>query len=609
MERRGRRKVRAPARRPSIVARNTSTITVSTDVGSGVQLKHCATIESPGIAGTRVEHSPPDISDRAASGQPESFLDRVLVPGTALTRRSFVRGVTVAGGLLAVPGLAGCLGGDGDTTTGAGGTPAVEGGKRGGTLTAGLGGGSSTDTLDAHVAFSLTDTARLPNLYDAVTYRNSEFGLENELAEEIESDTTGKVWTVRLRDGVEFHNGKTLSADDLIFSVRRILDPKTASTASTVLGFIDPNGLTKVDKRTVRFTLPQPFAVFRERFAIPDGGVVSEAFDPKKPIGTGPFQFQSFKPGVESVFVRNPNYWREGEPYLDELVIRNITDDSARVNALLSGEIDAIYPTPLAQLPVIRSNGDLSVVVSETGNLRHIIMRTDEGPFKDVRVRQAMRLLVDRQAIVDQALAGEGVVANDLYAPFDPCFASDIPQREQDVEEAMSLLKKAGAEDLQAEFAVAPVEVGLVETAQVFAEQAKAAGVTITVRKLDPDQLFANYLNWPLSIDFFFTAPYFTYPPYIDLPDGPFNSTHFDDPEFNKLYAQGVAEVDEDKRCDIAHQMQEISHDQSGNIIWGYANAIDSFSNKLTGFVPDKQGFGLRSFRFRFISYVNPDST
>jgi peptide/nickel transport system substrate-binding protein len=544
-----------------------------------------------------VELSPPDISSHAESRHAESSTGWGSAPDARLTRRTFVRGVTVAGGLLIAPGLASCGGGDSQQKA-----------KAGGTLRAGLGGGSSTDSLDAHVAFTLTDTARLPNLYDALTYRNSDFGLENELAEEITVDKTAREWTVRLRQGVEFHNGKTLSADDLIYSVRRILNPKTASTAATVLSFVDPNGLKKVDKRTVAFTLKQPFALFKERFAIPDGGIVPVDFDPKKPVGTGPFKYQSFKPGVQSVFVRNRNYWRTDQPFLEELVLRNITDDSARVNALLSGEVEAIYPTPLAQVPVIEKNDALDTVISKTGNLRHIIMRTDEGPFKDVRVRQAMRLLVDRKAMVEQALSGQGVVANDLYAPFDHCFASDIPQREQDLEKARALLKQAGAEGLKADITISPIEIGLVETAQVFAEQAKAVGADIRVRKLDPDPFLAQYLNWPLSIDFFFTAPYFTYPPYIDLPSGPFNSTHFDNPEFNDLYARGTAELDEDKRCEIAHRMQEISHDESGNIIWGYANAIDSFSKKVTGFVPDKQGFGLRSFRFRFISFVNPSS-
>src|SRR5690606_20073687 len=197
-------------------------------------------------------------------------------------------------------------------------------------------------------------------------------------------------------------------------------------------------------------------------------GIVPEGYYPKKPIGTGPFKFSSFTPGQESVFARYDDYWRDGQPYVDELRVVNFTDDTARTNALLAGQVDAIESLPYAMIRVIEADPTLRVIKSETGNWNPFTMRVDVKPFSDVRVRQAMRLCVDRDEMITQLLSGNGRVANDMYSPYDPFYAKDLPQREYDPDKARSLLKAAGHEGLKVQLTTAPVSQGIVEAAQVL---------------------------------------------------------------------------------------------------------------------------------------------
>src|SRR5690348_4199628 len=164
----------------------------------------------------------------------------------------------------------------------------------------------------------------------------------------------------------------------------------------------------------------------------------------KPNIGTGPYKVQSFTPGQQSVHVRNPNYWRSGQPYFDKVVVIDFPEDTARVNALLGGQVDAITDVPPAQVAVVNGHSGTKVLESPSAAWTPICMRVDVAPFTDVRVRQAMRLIANRPQMVAQALSGHGHIGNDLYAIFDEAFDDSLPQRHQDINQAKSLLKAAG---------------------------------------------------------------------------------------------------------------------------------------------------------------------
>ena len=228
------------------------------------------------------------------------------------------------------------------------------------------------------------------------------------LAESIEADKSPDEWTIRLRDGVTFHNGKPVTADDVLFSLQRIIDPKDPKTGAASISYIDLKSSKKLDARTVRIKLQAPNVGFPDDVGQYFNGIVPTDYDPKNPVGTGPFKYKSFSPGQRSVFVKNADYWREGEPHVDEVVIIDFPDDTARVNALLGQQVDAISNLPAAQIAQAQGNSALKVLVSETGAWQPFTMRVDQAPFDDKRVRQAMRLIVDREQMIQQALSGQG---------------------------------------------------------------------------------------------------------------------------------------------------------------------------------------------------------
>src|SRR5689334_3209550 len=272
-----------------------------------------------------------------------------------LTRREVLRGgiaggaVLGAGGLLAACG--GSSGGSGSTSTQSGGGTTAKL-RTGGVLRVGATGGGAKDSIDAHIPTTDPDIMRVWNLYESLAVRTPDFSkLEMLLAESIEPNgSKPDSWTVRLKPGITFHNGKTVTADDVIFSLQRITDPKDPKTGNASISYIDRKNLKKVDERTVRIPLQFANANFPDDLGQYFNGIVPTDYDPKNPVGTGPFKYQSFTAGQQSVFEKFPNYWEKGKPYVDTLTIIDFTDDTARVNALLGGQVDAIDNLPAAQL-------------------------------------------------------------------------------------------------------------------------------------------------------------------------------------------------------------------------------------------------------------------
>jgi peptide/nickel transport system substrate-binding protein len=524
-----------------------------------------------------------------------------------VTRRDVLRGAVGGGVVLAAGGLLGACGDD-DGGEG-GGTPAQSAGKikPGGTIRAGATGGGAKDSIDAHRPTVDTDIMRCWNLYESLAVRTPDFSkLEMLLAESIEPGKTPKEWTIRLKQGLTFHNGKPVTADDVIFSIRRILDPKDPKVGAASIGYIDEKKLKKMDDQTVRVTLEFANAGFPDDLGQYFNAIVPTDYDPDNPVGTGPFKYVSFTPGQQSEFAKFADYWEGGKPYADKLIIIDFPEDTARVNALLGGQVDAIDNLPAAQMQSVKSNPNLRVLSSETGAWQPFTMRVDQAPFDDVRVRQAFRLIVDREQMIQQVLSGQGSIANDLYARYDPVYASDLPQRQQDLEQAKSLLKQAGQEGLTVELVTAPVFQGIVEAAQVFAQQATGAGVNVKLRKVDSGTFYDpdKYLSWTFAQDFWASRAYLSQVAQGDLPDSPFNETHWKDPKFIDLIQQARAEVDDAKRKDILHEAQTMQYEQGGYIIPYFSNIIDAYSAKLGGFVEAKCGFPFGNYWFKNIGFV-----
>src|SRR5262245_13094886 len=374
--------------------------------------------------------------------------------------------------------------------------------KRGGTFRVGVSGGSAKDVIDGQSVLGRPDQARIVTAWEQRVEFDPSFRLRfSGLAEEITA-TSPSVWTIRVRDGIEFSNGKTLGADDVIYSLRRQINPKLGLYGTTALSSLSPEGLKKIDKRTVRVTLERPYVTLLDALGQFVMNIVPVGYSPNAlgkanpNVGTGPYVLKSFTPGQQSVHTRNPNYWRAG-PYFDEVVIIDFPDNTARVNALLGGQIDAMTDVPPPQVAVVNGHSGTKVLESPSAAWAPICMRMDVAPFTDARVRQAMRLIADRPQLVAQALAGHGRIGNDLYAPFDPAYNHALPQRQQDIDQAKSLLKAAGRSGLTIDLQSTNIALGMNEGAEVFAEQAKAAGGTVNVKVLDNGSYFSTFGKWP----------------------------------------------------------------------------------------------------------------
>jgi peptide/nickel transport system substrate-binding protein len=476
---------------------------------------------------------------------------------------------------------------------------ASTGPKRGGTLRAALGGGSSSDTLDALAPIQSTDFARTLNLFEQLTIYGPTGAVENLLAEEVTPNAKATSWTIRLRPDITWHNGKPLTAEDVIYTFQQITNSKSPAPGAPLLARIDVANMKKLDALTVQVPCHTPYSTLRDAIAGWYFNVIPVGYDPKVPIGTGPFKASKFTPGEDSVFVRNDNYWQTGLPYLDSLVITDFATETAQINALLSGEADVVDVLSAASIAAVHGGG-AQILLSKTSGFTPLYMRRDAAPFKDVRVSQAMRLVCDREEMLKLIFGGNGLLGNDIYGYADPAYDHQIPQRVQDIDKAKSLLRQAGQENLQVTLTAAPIAQGTVQLAQVFAEQASQAGIKVNVDLTTPGVEFGpNYAKFLFAQDYVIYTTYLTQIALSGLPSSPFPETHFNDPHYTDLFNQALATVDTTARYEIEHEMMLIDWNQNGSIIPYFYPTIDGYTSHVHGVHTSVTGWPLGGYDFK----------
>ena len=519
---------------------------------------------------------------------------------SSFNRRQFLVG---AGATALLAGLSACGGGSSSTSTSGSTTGKPQ---RGGNFRLGVTGGGSKDIFDGQNIVTKPDQARLVSAFETLLTFDDNYKLTTDgLAESVEPDSPTQ-FTIRLRKGIEFQNGKTLTADDVIYSLQRIGTQANGLTGYAATASMDIKNIKKLDDLTVRLPLKSPDSTVPQTLASYTFGMVPVGYKayPAEQIGTGPYKLKSFTPGQQSVSERNPNYWRgDGSPWFDTVTIIDFADATAQVNALQGGQIDAMTDLPAAQVAAVQAKG-LKALISQTGGWLPLCMAIDMPPFDDNLVRQAFRYIVDRKAIIDQIASGYGTVANDLYSPFDEGYDKDLPQREQDLDKAKSLLKQAGKEGLKVDLHTTNGASGMVELASVFATQAKGAGVEVTVKN-DPNYYGDSYLKLPFSVDFWGTRGYLNQVQQGSLPTSPYNETHWPPTSgpaanFGNLYKQALSATDDNKRIEIEHEMQKLEYDYGGYIIPFFNSLIDGYSSKVQGLSPSKGTLNLAGFGHGF---------
>lgn len=519
------------------------------------------------------------------------FLRTPINRRTALKAFGFV-GISIA----AIDLLAACAPSPAPGVT-PGGTPIP-----GGTMRIGIKGGHPGTVLDPHVLTEGFDTFFGWTFYEQIRRLDGEFAPYDVLSEEISSNADATQWTLRLKQDVEFHNGKTLDADDVIFSFNRILDPASGAIAAGNLGLV--SSMSKIDARTVRFDMASPYGWFD--LAIADTGalgIVPVDFDLNAPVSTGPFKFVSHDPGVEAVLERFENYHGDA-PLLDGVRLIALDDDDARMNALLSGQIDMMATLPPAQIARVQADPKFAVQSLPAAAFTVFTMRTDAGPFSDERVRQAMRLAIDRERVSDVIAGGKATLGSDLYAPFAP--ATDGFDRIQDVAAAKKLIEQAGAKGTKVVLTVIEGE----PAAPILEQNAKEIGLDISVEYKDFNSYFTQgYMEYDFAMDYYPASLQLTY---AAMSDGPFaflNQTHFADDEYNAEFALANAALTDDDRAPHLRRMQEILFERGGYLIPVFPDVLTAATTNVGGLPTANQTSMELAYSIAKIGFLTPSTT
>lgn len=497
--------------------------------------------------------------------------DHRFAPST-FSRRGFL-GMAAAG--LSGLALTGC--GTGPAGSAAG-TP-----RTGGKLRAAFAGGGAKEVLDPHLANLFVEAARAKTLYDKLADLGPDVAAQPRLAEKWEPGKDLTTWRITLRQA-SFHNGQPVRADDVLASYARILDPKQSFRAQSSLAVIDLKNSRAVDDRTVEFALTRPFVEFPNVLAAFGAYIIPEGTtDFTEPVGSGPFSFVSFAPGRSTVVKRYADYW-EGAPHLDELEFVLANEESARVNALLGGQVE--YAHDLSPVTArSHAGGDrMSLVRSPNSGVQAFAMKLDRAPFDNADLREAMFLLTDRKQLVDTVMPGAGQVGNDLFGKGYANYAEAIPQRTQDLDRAKWLIKKAGAEGLTVKLNTSEAASGFVEAASVFADQAREAGLNIQVSIGNKDTYWADTLdNGSLSSFRSGAMPIETHIAQRLLTGSGTNVTKWARPDFDKLYEKAVSTTDESVRRSAYLDMQRMLHAEGGYLMWGMSDWIVGTAPRVQG--------------------------
>ncbi|RFS83473.1 ABC transporter substrate-binding protein [Actinomadura spongiicola] len=463
--------------------------------------------------------------------------------------------------------------------------PARDG--RGGTLRI----AAATDageTLNPY-ASNQTPTQQLRSslLYEGLTHLDATGKFEWRLATAMTPNKDLTEWTIKLRPGVTFTDGSAFTAADVVASIKYLRDPEHAVQGLALIEMIDAARVEAVDELTVRVGLTRPFGPFKDIWANVFLPMTKAGSAPAKPIGTGPFAVTSFAAGRQSKLARHDGYWG-AKPKLKAVDIVEYQSQQAQANALLSDEVDiASSATPAIAKSLAGKNG-IELLDSKGDFTLRIGFNTTVAPFGDVRVRQALRLLIDRRQVVSNAFGGYARPANDHEAGTPQCPAPNVPQREQDIDRAKRLLAEAGQSDLAFSVATDGLLPGMKELAQVFSENAAKAGVKVDVNVVPPQQFLSKWGKWPVYIDFN-TLPYLPYVITSLLPDRVANAAHWKNPEFSRLADELFAASDEEQ-CSIMNRMHGIEYAEGPMITPAFVNVLLPYNGRVRGLVPDVSG-------------------
>ena len=494
---------------------------------------------------------------------------------SGLDRREFLTGTALLGamaGLGMLPGAA----------------RAEETPKSGGTLKLGMSGGATGDVIDPR---TFTDWVPV-NIGYQIMSGFVEIDDNNqavpELFESWEAKPGAAEWIFNIRKGVTFHNGKTLDADDVIYSIN-LHRGETKSAAKAVLeGISDVKKLTanqiQISLSGGNADLPYLLSDYH-LFAVPNNFT-----DFSKPMGTGGYEIEVFEPGIRCITKKAGNYWKQGRAHVDSIELTCINDTTARTSALISGAVHVINRLDGRTVDLLKRKPNVQIIRSQAGQHATLLMNCELDPYKSKDVRLALKYAIDRQKVIDTVLHGYGTLGNDHpIAKTNPFHNDELPQHAYDPDKAKFHLKAAGLTDLKVELKVAEAAfTGATDTAVLFREAAAGAGIDLTVTRASSDGYWNDvWMKAP------FCASYWGGRPTADQmlsiayqSTAKWNETSWKRPDFDKLLIEARASLDTAKRKEMYGEMQKMIWEDGGAIIPMFIDYIEGGSDKVKGMKP-----------------------
>lgn len=469
--------------------------------------------------------------------------------------------------------------------------------RSGGTLT--VVSSAEPTTLNPFTYQSRVELVRINALYDTLVeydLETPEFSVKPALAENWELSDDGLTITLDIRDDVKFHDGSVFTAEDAKFSIDQARKPEAAKTTSLLAAI---ESTEAIDEETVEIRLSQPDRIVLNALTIvsmvPDG---ASDFD-DAPVGTGPFAFVEWDQGQNRITLEgHEEYWREGQPYLDEVVFKVVAEPATQVLQLTNGEIDMIVPeAPFTQVEQLQSAGMQLPTLPSEGPIGYYDLRlnTRVEPWDDERVRQALAYAIDREA-VKEALLGQMVVTSRAIPEDNPFYNPDAPSYEHDVERAKELLAEAGHPDgVSGTMLVGTFGSNYEIASQVVAESVKAAGIELEMETVDVatwlDRFYSQQDFEIAGVIGFVTAPYVydTLATMYDSNDSEAIGWAENQEGFQEQLTEARSYVDDDKFREAMFELQARGMEGASMIIVGGQVRAPALAPYVKGFTLDPE--------------------
>jgi len=429
-------------------------------------------------------------------------------------------------------------------------------------------------------------------IFSNLTRVSHELKPEPQLATSWSANADSSVWTFNLRKDAKFSNGRAVTATDVKFSFDRILDPKTASKGRKAMGPI--NEIIVKDDHTLVIKLKGPYAdlplqlgnTFARVIAKENLGEISH-----KPIGSGPFLLKEYTPGNKAILVKNPNYFEKGLPYLDEVHQIYIKEYAAQVSALKTGEIDIMYFAPVEIIDQLKKDPNIEVRIATAPSFQPIVMFVAKKPFDNVKVRQALRFALDREAMLEAATGGLGSLGNDTpVGPANPYYNKALPQRKRDVPKAKKLLAEAGHPNgVEVTVFTSTGRPGLEPAAIVAQQNLLEAGFKAKIESVEIARLYKDILRTPtdnrVSQNNWFGRPT------IDETLSPFfttkanwNFTGYSNPEVDELLGKAKSITGFAERKKLYDRVQEILYNEGPTAVPYFKNYVSAVRKEVKNY-------------------------